>query len=198
VTATACFGELLEHRPRAIVIGGSAGGIEALRVLLPALSADLPVPVLIVMHIAAGSGAEWSRVFHGAAVPIHEAEDKDRAEPGHVYLSPPDYHLLVDASRTLSLSVEEPVQLARPSIDVLFESAAWAFQRELLAIVLSGANADGAAGLFAVRRAGGLCWVQAPDTAAATSMPRAALAAVPDARSLTLEQMMEVLHGFRG
>lgn len=186
--------EELESRPvGTVVIGGSAGGIDALRAIAPALGADLSV--LVVLHLAAEASGDWPRIFTGTKLDVREAEDKEVAAPGTLFVAPADYHLLVDAQGTLCLSVEAPVHHARPSIDVLFESAAWAYRERLLGIVLSGANADGAAGLSAIRRAEGLCWVQAPDSAQAPAMPRAALAAVPDARSLTLEQMTEVFRG---
>jgi len=127
---------------------------------------------------------------------VLEAEDKDLAEAGNVYVAPPDYHLLVDEGGQLSLSADERVNLARPSIDVLFESAAWAFGGALFGVVLSGANADGAAGLAAIRAGGGGCWVQAPETAAAVAMPRAALNAVPDALVLTLAEMADALRAW--
>lgn len=190
--------ELIRCAPRAIVIGGSAGSVDLLRKLTPAFAPDLAAPVLVVLHIGAGSNADWARVFHESALPVREVEDNDVAKPACIYLAPPDYHLLVDTSFNLSLSVEEPVNLSRPSIDVLFESAAWAFGQRVLGIVLSGANADGAAGLAAISRAGGLTWVQTPESALASRMPRAALAAVPETRLLTVPQMMEVLHGFHG
>jgi two-component system chemotaxis response regulator CheB len=187
---------LHELRPRAIVIGGSTGGIEAVTVLLAALPRPLSVPVLVVLHIAAGSRTEWGMVFRDSTAPVFEAEDKDMAEPGKVYVAPPDYHLLVDVSLTLSLSADERVNLARPSIDVLFESAAWSFDGALLGIVLSGANRDGAAGLAAIRARGGGCWIQAPDAAVATEMPRAAWSAVPDAHVLTLAEMADALRAW--
>jgi two-component system chemotaxis response regulator CheB len=187
---------LRERALRAIVIGASAGGIEAVTVLLAALPRPLSVPVLIVLHIAAGSRTEWHMVFHGSTAPVLEAEDKDLAEPGSVYVAPPDYHLLVDDHRRLSLSADERVNLARPSIDVLFESAAWSFGSEVLGIVLSGANADGAAGLAAIRRRGGGCWVQTPETAAAVAMPRAARDAVPDAQVRSLAEMADALRAW--
>jgi two-component system, chemotaxis family, protein-glutamate methylesterase/glutaminase len=198
MTTHALLEELRDRKVRAVVIGGSAGGIEALRALSAKFSAQISVPVLVVLHVAAESNANWSVVFRDSALAVQEAEDGDMAEPARLYLAPPDYHLLVDAALRLSLSVEAPVNLSRPSIDVLFESAAWACGRSLLAIVLSGANADGAAGLAAIRDAGGLCWIQAPETAPAPSMPRAALASVPNARVLTLKEMTEVLHAFHG
>jgi two-component system chemotaxis response regulator CheB len=185
-----------ERRLRAIVIGASAGGIEALSVLFAALPTPLSVPVLVALHIAAGSRTQWQMVFRSATAPVLEAEDKDLAGAGNVYVAPPDYHLLVDDGGRLSLSADERVNLARPSIDVLFESAAWSFGRDLLGIVLSGANADGAAGLAAIRASGGGCWVQAPETAAAVAMPRAALNAVPDALVLTLPEMADALRAW--
>lgn len=185
---------MLRERPlRAIVVGGSAGGIEALTVLLSALPRPLLVPVLVVLHIAAGSRTQWPVVFRSSTAPVFEAEDKDVAEPGNVYLAPPDYHLLIDESARLSLSADERVNLSRPSIDVLFESAAWAFGAAVLGVVLSGANADGAAGLAAIRARGGGCWVQVPSTAKAMAMPRAAVDAVPDALALTLREMADAL-----
>jgi two-component system chemotaxis response regulator CheB len=182
--------KLDRHAIRAIVIGGSAGGIDAMRTLAPALGPA--VPVLVVLHVAPETSSDWAKVLGPSRLVVREAEDKERATPGTLFVAPPDYHLLVDAEGTLSLSVEGPVHHARPSIDVLFESAAWAYGSELLGVVLSGANADGAEGLAKIRRAGGLCFVQSPESAPAPTMPRAALTAVPDACSLTLEQMTEV------
>jgi two-component system chemotaxis response regulator CheB len=188
-------GALWSRPLKAIVLGASAGGIEATNVLLAGLPQPLSVPVLVVLHIAAGSKPQWHLVFRASTAPVREAEDKDMAEPGSVFIAPPDYHLLVDEDQSLSLSADERVNMARPSIDVLFESAAWAFGGSVLGIVLTGANSDGAAGLAAIRAAGGLCWVQRPETAAAVAMPRAALLAVPDAEVLTLGEMADALRG---
>lgn len=177
----------------AIVVGGSAGGIEAVSRLLAALPERLPVPILVSLHIKAGSNAQWPLVFRGSRAPVFEAEDGVVARPGAVYVCPPDYHLLVDVGSRLSLSADERVHMARPSLDVMFESAAWAYERGALGVVLSGANSDGAAGLSAIRARGGRAWVQAPETAAAPLMPRAALGAVPDALALTLDEMAAAL-----
>lgn len=184
---------LIARPPAAIVLGGSAGGIDALKALLPALPPRLGIPVLVVIHLAHDTRADWSLLFAGTSAPVREAEDKDVAEPGTVYMAPPHYHLLVDRGGRLQLSVEAQVQFARPSIDVLFESAAWAYADRLLAVVLSGANADGAKGLAAVVRAGGQAWVQAPEQATASMMPRAALEAAPSALALGLDDMVHVL-----
>ncbi len=184
--------ELRQRHVRAIAIGGSAGGIEALKAFLPELPRTLPIPVFIALHVAVGiRGDRWPLVFADCRVRVQEAEDKDIAEAGKAYIAPPDYHLLVDAAGWLSLSTDPPVHLSRPSIDVLLQSAAWAYGAALLGIVLSGANADGAEGLFEIYRHGGLCWIQSPEEAATATMPRAALEAVPRARVLTLHEMAE-------
>jgi two-component system, chemotaxis family, protein-glutamate methylesterase/glutaminase len=195
-TAQSALRSLQGRSLRAIVVGASAGGIEALSGLLAALPLPLSVPVLVVLHIASGSKPQWSLVFRSSTAPVREAEDKDVAEAGSVFIAPPDYHLLVDASGVLSLSTDERVNLARPAIDVLFESAAWAFGPALLGVVLTGANADGAAGLAAIRAARGVCWVQTPETAAAQAMPRAAALAVPDAEVLSLPEMADALRAW--
>jgi two-component system, chemotaxis family, protein-glutamate methylesterase/glutaminase len=187
---------LRERALRTIVLGGSAGGIEAVSALLAALPRPLPVSVLVVLHIASGSRAHWPIVFRSSTAPVIEAEDGDLAEAGHVYVAPADYHLLVDSDGRLNLSAEGRVNLARPSLDVLFESVAWAYGRAALAVVLTGANADGAAGLAAIRARGGACWVQDPATALAPTMPRAAQQAVPDARVLSLAAMASVLRSW--
>lgn len=190
-TLLSCEQELSARPPEAIVIGGSAGGVDALRALLPALPSGLSVPVLVVLHVAAETKAHWPMVFHGTQLRVREAEDKDVAEPATIYVAPPNYHLLVGGGR-LSLSVDARVQFSRPSIDVLFESAAHAYAGRVLGIVLSGANADGAQGLAQIARAGGHTWVQAPQTAAAAFMPESALAAVPNARVLGTGDMARV------
>lgn len=186
--------EALNARPpRVIVIGGSAGGLEALLAVLPAFPGSLGVPVLVVLHLAVESRSDWSVIFDGSALAVREAEDKDPAEPGNVYLAPPNYHMLVDRDGQLQLSVDPRVHYARPAIDVLFESAAWAYGANVLGVVLSGANTDGAIGLSAIARAGGHAWVQAPETAIASLMPRAALESTKGAYALGLGEMTEII-----
>ncbi|WP_242342470.1 chemotaxis protein CheB [Anaeromyxobacter terrae] len=162
--------------PRIVVMGGSAGAIEALLEILPALPAGYPLPVLVVVHLPGGQQSMLAEVL-GARTPLAviEAEDKARATPGTVHVAPPDYHLLVEADGTLALSVDAPVHHSRPAIDPLLESAADAYAEGVVGVVLSGASADGAAGLAAVRRAGGLAIVQDPATAWSPHMPEAAL-----------------------
>ena len=170
------------HRPAgydAIVVGGSSGGIDALLHMLPALPATLRAAVLVVMHLPRDRRSLLADIFrHRCALPLQEAHDKDAIAPGTVYFAPPDYHLLVDAGPRLALSVDAPVHFSRPSIDVLFESAADQYGERLLGILLSGANEDGARGLQAIAAAGGLVVVQDPASASMPAMPQAALARV--------------------
>lgn len=173
---------LRAHAPEAVVVGASAGAVEALLEILPALPASLPAPLLIVVHVPRDRRSALPDLFaQRCRVPVLEAEDKLPIEPGTVYFAPSGYHLLVERGGVLALSVDDPVNLSRPSIDVLFESASWAFGAHLLGIVLSGANADGAAGLGHIRSRGGLGWAQAPETASVGVMPAAAIAGGVDA-----------------
>jgi two-component system, chemotaxis family, protein-glutamate methylesterase/glutaminase len=181
-------------RFEAVVIGASAGGVEALTQLLPALPKTFALPVLIVVHVRQGQPSLLPGLFGTrCALAVEEPFDKDVIRPGTVYFAPPGYHMLVEAeggdAPTIALSVDPPVRFSRPSVDVLFQSAAHAFRERLLGIVLSGANDDGARGVRAIRDAGGACWAQDPKTASAPAMPLAAIAenAVDDV--LTLENM---------
>lgn len=187
----------MEQRLReveAVVIGSSAGAVSALSSMLPQLPSDYPLPILIVVHVSADRDNKVAKLFQSTCrLNVKEAEDKEPVAPGTVYFAPPDYHLLVENDRRLSLSNEEPVNFSRPSIDVLFESAADAYGRALLAIILTGANNDGAEGLRAVCAAGGLAVVQTPESAEASAMPEAALAACEDARPMSLVKISELL-----
>ena len=162
----------------AVVIGVSAGGIEALKEILSPLPASFPLPIAIVQHRdlrSDGFLAEYLNRLSGLVV--SEAEDKEPLCPGHAYLAPAGYHLLIESDRTFSLSVDPRVNYSCPSVDVLFESAADAFADSLIGIVLTGANTDGAKGLKAIKARRGLAIVQNPETAQAAAMPRAALEA---------------------
>jgi two-component system chemotaxis response regulator CheB len=182
--------------PEAVVIGVSAGGLKALSAILPALPADYPLPILVVIHLPPSGKSIVAELFADkCALRVVEAEDKDDIRPGTVYFAPPDYHLLVEQDRTLSLSSEEPVQYSRPSIDVLFETAADAYGPGLIGIVLTGANNDGALGLKAISDAGGTALVQSPEHAFASFMPEAALDAVPQARPMELDEISFYLKG---
>ncbi|MGP1628909.1 MAG: chemotaxis protein CheB [Giesbergeria sp.] len=163
-----------------VVIGGSAGAMEVLLELLPALCADLQAAVVVVLHMQRDRHSLLPQVFGPrCALPVHEAQHGAPIEPGTIVFAPPDYHLLVDAGPRLCLSVDAPLHFSRPAIDILFESAADQFPNKLVGLLLSGANTDGAAGLAAIGRAGGLTMVQAPSSAQATAMPLAGLAQWP-------------------
>lgn len=172
----------------AVVVGASAGGVDALLELLPAWPADGPV-TLVALHRRAGPGTAALAALLGRDCPaaVQDAWDRQPLQRGTVVLAPPDYHLMVDPGPVAALSVDEPVLWSRPAIDPLFESAAQVFGRRLLAIVLTGASADGSAGAAAVRRAGGELWVQDPAEAVAPAMPAAALALAGADRVLGLD-----------
>jgi two-component system, chemotaxis family, protein-glutamate methylesterase/glutaminase len=181
----------------AIVVGGSSGAIDALARLVPALPATLRAAVLVVVHLPRDRRSLLADIFRQrCALPLREAQDKDPIAPGTVYFAPPDYHLLVDAGPSLALSVDAPVHYSRPSIDVLFESAADQYGERLVGILLSGANEDGARGMEAVAAAGGLVVVQDPATAPMPAMPQAALARVATPHVLPPPGIADLLTGW--
>ncbi|MBS2013626.1 MAG: chemotaxis protein CheB [Deltaproteobacteria bacterium] len=168
---------MLSGPTEAVVIGGSAGAIEALGAILPALSGDAKVPVVVVVHLPSRRASLLVEIFERrCALPVREPEDKQPVSPG-IWFAPPDYHLLIERTRTFALSVDDPVRYSRPSIDVLFESAADAFGSGLCAVVLSGANEDGARGAASVKHAGGTVLVQSPESSESAEMPAATLRA---------------------
>ncbi|WP_438391456.1 chemotaxis protein CheB [Caballeronia sp. DA-9] len=180
----------------AIVIGASAGGVEALSQLLPGLPTDFRPAVLIVVHVRSDAPSLLPELFASRCrLPVVEPDDKAAITGGTIYLAPPGYHMLVEPDCTISLSVDPPVRFSRPSVDVLFESAALCFGDALLGIVLSGANDDGARGLEAIERAGGRCWVQEPRTAMSDAMPLGAIAGGGVRDVLTIDAMLARLRG---
>lgn len=188
-------GPHVPERLGAVVIGASAGGVQALRVLLGRLPSAFAPPVLIVQHILSDRPSMLAGLYTSVcARPVCEAEDKQPLVPGRVVFAPPGYHLLVEDRECVALSIDEPVLYSRPSIDVLLESASRVFSTELLAIILTGASADGAEGARAVRRAGGKVWIQAPADAEAPIMPEAALAIAGADAVLSLRGLADGLH----
>jgi two-component system chemotaxis response regulator CheB len=179
--------------PRAIAIGASAGAVQALSEILPRLPADYPLPVLVVVHIPAAPSGLTTLFASKCAVAVREPEDKEPIVPGTVYLAPPGYHMLVEDGHSIALSQDEPLLFSRPSIDVLFESAADSYGADLTGIILTGANEDGARGAAAVVRAGGTLLVEDPATAYAPAMPAAALQRCPTARVLSLDTIADHL-----
>jgi two-component system, chemotaxis family, protein-glutamate methylesterase/glutaminase len=164
------------RKTRAIVMGGSAGALEALGALLPALPADFPTPIALVVHVPPMKRSYLAEVLASrCALAVREVDDKEPLSARTIHVAPPDYHLLIEKSGQLSLSDDEPVHFSRPSIDVLFESAADAFGAETTAVLLSGANDDGARGFARVGERGGLLLVQSPASSVEPTMPSAAM-----------------------
>jgi two-component system, chemotaxis family, protein-glutamate methylesterase/glutaminase len=167
-----------------VAIGGSFGGLDALEVLLEGLPKDFPVPVAVVLHRHKTSVDKLKyELQQHSHLTVIEPQDKEEIVPGYIYLAPADYHLLVDSGNEIlsipyfSLSVDVPVTYARPSIDVLFETAADTYAEKAIAILLTGANHDGTSGLARIKARGGKTVVQEPSTAAFPTMPKAAIAA---------------------
>ncbi|HEY1697038.1 MAG TPA: chemotaxis protein CheB [Polyangiaceae bacterium] len=160
----------------AIVVGGSSGALEALLVILPALPQAFLVPVAVVVHVPPNRPSALAAVLaNQCAIRVKEAEDKEPLVAGTVYIAPPDYHLLIEQDRTVGFSVDAPVQFSRPSIDVLFESAAEAYGAALVGLLLTGGNEDGAAGLARIQQLGGTAVIQSLETARISTMPAAGL-----------------------
>ncbi|MDF5717267.1 MAG: chemotaxis protein CheB [Rhizonema sp. NSF051] len=166
-----------------IVIGTSFGGLHALQILLPGLPKTFPVPVAIVQHRHKTSDNSLSLLLqHYSNLIVKEVQDKEEILPGCVYLAPADYHLLVETKDEtasysyFALSTDAPVTYARPSIDVLFETTADGYADKAIAVILTGANHDGAQGLARIKARGGKTVVEEPSTAACATMPKAAIA----------------------
>jgi two-component system, chemotaxis family, protein-glutamate methylesterase/glutaminase len=175
-----------------VVIGASAGGLAAVCTLLKLLPATFEIPIVVVQHRAKESLALAEVIQDCTPLRVQEAEDKMPLEPRSVYIAPPDYHLLIDDGR-LALSTEDLVLFSRPSIDVLFDSAADAYGAGVIGVVLTGANSDGSKGLKKIAARGGQAIVQDPETAEIQVMPASAQKAVRKARVLDLEEIAKHL-----
>ncbi|HYQ44526.1 MAG TPA: chemotaxis protein CheB [Polyangiaceae bacterium] len=172
-----------------VVMGTSTGGLHALTRLLSALPASFPLPIAIVQHRSRDSDERLAMLLSGASlIPVVEAEDKEPLRGPGVYLSPPDYHLLVETD-WVALSTEEPVAYSRPSIDVLFESAAYSHGSGVIGVLLTGANQDGTRGLKRIKEHGGYVIIQNPDSAESAFMPKHAVKNLLPDRVLNLEQI---------
>lgn len=160
----------------AVVIGGSAGSIEALITILMPLPSHFTAPIIVVLHIASDAKTLLPEILASTcSLKIKEAESTEKLEAGTVYIAPPNYHLSIESDFTLALSNEEPRSFSRPSIDILFESAAEIYKNKVIGVLLSGANSDGAEGLKRIQALNGITIVQDPDTASFPDMPRSAL-----------------------
>ncbi|MFD2163362.1 chemotaxis protein CheB [Paradesertivirga mongoliensis] len=161
---------------KVLVIGGSAGSIEVILRILQDLKKDLAIAIVIIVHRKSTSDSSLTKLFNRrSAIEVTEANEKEEILPGRIYLAPANYHLLIEQDGTFSLDYSEKVQYSRPSIDVTFESAAEIYEQSLAALLLSGANSDGAFGLLTIANTGGLTIVQSPETAEVDFMPKAAI-----------------------
>ncbi|MFT6413434.1 MAG: two-component system chemotaxis response regulator CheB [Glaciecola sp.] len=177
-----------------IVIGVSAGGMQALSTLLPTLPDHYKIPVAIVQHIGANNNdylpSYYSRICQ---LPASWASPAMPIAKGHIYFAPPGYHLLIESDRTFNLSVDDWVNHSRPSIDVLFDSAADVFRENLVGVILTGASSDGSKGLRNIKNHNGLTLVQDPDEAEVETMPRAAIEAVGVDKTFSLNELKLLL-----
>ncbi|MEA2460075.1 MAG: two-component system, chemotaxis family, protein-glutamate methylesterase/glutaminase [Actinomycetota bacterium] len=182
-----------------VVIGCSWGGLSALRKVLGPLPSTFPLPIVVAQHRSSQStdGSMTAVLETYVSLAVSEADDKDSLEPGHIYIAPPDYHLLVERG-SLALSTDEKVRFSRPSIDVLLESAADAYGTRLIAVILTGANEDGAIGIRRVSQMRGKSIVQDPGTAERAEMPQAAVDTGVVDMVLSLEDISEVLLSLAG
>lgn len=173
-----------------IVIGVSAGGMEALTRLFAHIPKDFPLSILVVQHMHKLQN-DYFITHHNSTciLPVKEAEEKEKIRSGTIYFAPPDYHLLVEEDETLALSVDEKVNYSRPSIDVLFESAADVYKEKLIGIILTGANNDGAEGMRIIKQNGGFTIAQDPQDAEFPVMPQSAIDLVEMDRILSLKEM---------
>lgn len=185
---------LAGRRIEAVVIGASAGGVEALGTLLPALPAGYRLPVFCILHLPADRESRLAELFgERLPLPVMEAADKQAIEPGTVYFAGAGYHLSVERDFTFSLSCEPPVHFARPAIDVLMESSADVYGPGLVGILLTGANQDGADGMAVIHAAGGLTVVQDPGDAQVATMPQSAIDRFPPHLILPLARIGALL-----
>ena len=182
---------------KAVVMGMSAGGLVAMKKLFPSLPPDFPVPVITVQHMhTSQDGFFVEHLAAGLKITVKEALDKEPIKPGHVYFAPPNYHLLVEKEISFALSIDRLVNYSRPSIDVLFESAAPVWQSGLVGIILTGANGDGAKGMLAIKEHGGLTIAQKPSTAEYPVMPQAAIDTGGVDKVLTIQEIADIFKEF--
>jgi two-component system, chemotaxis family, protein-glutamate methylesterase/glutaminase len=178
----------------AIVIGVSSGGMNAMKIMFSHLPKNFSTPIIIVQHMGARSDGPLIQLLNDQSnVGIKEADEKEKIENGTVYIAPPNYHLMIESNTTFSLTIDERVNYARPSIDVLFESAAIAYKDKLIGVILTGSSSDGSLGLKKIKEYGGLTIAQDPKTAESGYMPASAIAVVPMDYILSLENIIKLL-----
>lgn len=182
---------------KAVVIGGSAGGFAALTSIVSPLSKKFPLTLIAVLHLKPSPFIDYTPMLRRlGSLSVSEAQEKQPIAPGTLYLAPPSYHLLVEPDETFGLTVEDQVNFSRPSIDVLFESAADVYGKNLIGILMTGANCDGALGMKAIKEAGGFTIAQDPKSAVARAMPESAIKMNCIDRVLSLDEIANFLLEF--
>lgn len=183
--------------PELIILAGSAGSYQPIFTIVKTLPKDFPIPVLIVMHRGKGLNHNITEVLNAnSVISIKEVSDKEAIEKGNIYLVPADYHVLIEQNRTFAIDNSEPVLFSRPSIDVTLNSAIEVYKNRLMAILFSGANKDGAAGLLKLKNQGGFSYVQHLEDAEVKTMPMAALSLANDIKQLHNEEIIKLLQSF--
>ncbi len=184
----------MEHC-EALIIGGSAGSLEVLLKVLPDLDIALHFAIIIVLHRKAGHDSILTDLLASKTkMKVKELQEKEKIQPGTLYIAPPNYHLLIENNRTFSLDASEKINFSRPSIDVAFESAAEIYKEHLAGLLLSGANSDGTIGLKKIKQNGGLVLIQNPTSAVASYMPESALENVAVDEVLDPEEMANYIN----
>jgi two-component system chemotaxis response regulator CheB len=175
---------------KAIVMGASFGGMEAVKQIITGLPPGFNIPVAVVLHIGNNSINTYMALLQNQShYTVKEAEEKEPLVEKTVYFAPPNYHLLIEEDFTFSLSTDEKINFSRPAIDVLFETAAWSVKSNLLGVLLTGSNSDGAAGLNTIKQNGGITIVENPETAFAKTMPETAVKLFQPDYVLSLEEI---------
>jgi len=188
----------MEHGYDLVLIGGSAGSVEGVLKIIPALNNDFSIPIVLVLHRSAydSSGGFLEKILQNKTkLGIKEADEKEMILPHTVYVAPADYHLLIEHDHSISLDASEKIHFSRPSIDVTFECAAGIYGQRLIGILLSGASTDGTGGIEEIYNAGGQTIAQKPETASSSLMPKSAINSGKVVMVMTIEQMVEWLNG---
>ncbi len=181
-------------KPKAIVIGSSAGGLNALKEIFSVLDSRFSIPIIVVQHVSPHSDNYITTYLNKiCAITVKEADEKEPIEGGKIYFAPPNFHLLIEEDNTISFSTEERVNFARPSIDILFETAVFAYGSNIVGIILTGANNDGAKGMKLINQYKGVTIVQDPKTAEVDTMPNCAIAATKIDHILSLKEIGKLL-----
>lgn len=178
----------------ALIIGGSAGSLNVIISILPSIKSVLSFAIIVVLHRKAGKDLLSELLASKTEMAVKEIDEKEKIKPSHLYIAPPNYHLLIEEDRTFSLDASEKVNFSRPAIDVTFQSAAEVFKSNLVCLLLSGANSDGTDGLIKVKKNGGTVLIQDPSTAVVNYMPQNAMDHVVADKVLKIDEMADYIN----